>query len=130
MGIISSYENQFKNKSKHLAKAEACELMKKKQFEKAHTQTSNCQNEYVVCGLLYYTNEKRAELLNMAEELCFSKSLINSLKKFDTSNWDIDNVFVEDIKNFETIEEYVKKNTPKWKKNIFKKIGDFSNDIN
>ena len=111
-----------------LAKAEAGELLKKRQFEEAHNITVNCEQEYFTKGLLYYSNEKRISLLNEAEELCYSKVTISRLKNFTEDNWNKDNVTLEDIHEFQTIEEYVRKNTPAWKNNLFSHIGDFINN--
>lgn len=124
---ISLYSNQFKNASKNLARAEADELLKKKKFEKAHSITTNCEYEYVTQGLLYYNNEKRFLLLQEAENLCYSKVAISRLRNFTVDNWNKDSVTIEDIREMQTIEEFVRDHTPAWKKSPFSQLGEFIN---
>ena len=113
-----------------LAKAEAKELLKKTQFEEAHNETTNWKNTYITKGLLYYDNKKRASLLESAETLCYSKDSISHLRSFTCENWNSDNVTIEDIREFQSIESYVHQNLPLWEKSVIAKFGKFVNQEN
>ena len=98
-------------------------MRKKEAYEKSHLASISLENEYVTDGLLHYNDEKRKILLKKAEELCYSKTIIDRLKNFTTSNWNSDSVTVGDIKDLQSIEEYVRKYTPGWEKSIFSLLG-------
>lgn len=127
MSIISSYSNQFKSASKKLTKAETKEFLQKRQYEEAQKETVNCTNTYFTKGLLYYDNDKRVTLLKSAEKLCYSKVAIEHLKSFNCENWNSDNVTLDDIRELESIEEFVQNNTPLWEKSMFTQLGKFVN---
>ena len=102
-------------------------MLERKRYEDAHNSTMNCESDYFKKGLLYYSDEKRSSLLDQAERLCYSRLAIARLKMFTDENWNPDNVSIEDIREFAAIENYVKKNTPAWKKSVFSQIGSFIN---
>jgi hypothetical protein len=101
--------------------------LKKKKFEVAHDITTNCENDFLTKGLLYYNSEKRLFLLKEAEKLCYSKTSIARLVKFTVDNWNKDSVTIDDIREMQTIESYVQENTPAWKKSLFSRLGEFIN---
>ena len=67
-------------------------------------------------------------MLGEAEKLCYSKVTISRLKRFFVDDWNEDSVTIDDIREMQAIEKYVRKNTPAWKKSVFSRIGDFVND--
>ena len=109
-----------------LGKAEASAFSIKKQFEAAESYVVDCKGEYFTEGLLYYNTNKRKELLKSAESLCYSKEKIEHLRSLDGENWNADNVKLEDIKDWEDLEKFVKDKSPWWKDNILTKIGDLA----
>ena len=102
-------------------------MLRKKKFEAAHSITTNCEQEFVTQGLLYYNNEKRLFLLQEAEKLCYSKTAISRLRNFTVDSWNKDSVTLEDIREIQTIEEFVQEHTPTWKKSPFARLGEFIN---
>lgn len=125
MSIISSYSNQFKKASKLYEKAKSNTFSKKNEYDEAIKYEDDCKSAFFTKGLLYYDTEKRTDLLNSAEKLCYSQNKIDYLKTLDSDKWNSDNVKVEDIIDLQAIEDFVEENIPKWKKNFFTKIGEF-----
>lgn len=97
------------------------ELLKKKREIKERI-CKDKQNK-VVTGMLYYTEEKRAALLDKAVNLSYSEQTIARLRMYDKSQWNADIIDENTIADFESIEKFVDDHTSPWENNIFSKIG-------
>ena len=81
------------------------------------------QNVYISEGLLYFSKDKRTDLLNQAKDLCYSKDIIKKLSNIKDENWNTDTVDENLIRDFESIEKFVNKHTPLWQKSFIYKLG-------
>lgn len=127
MSIIPSYSNQFKKAYKEYENAKVTTLQKQKEYTDAKNHEDDCKSAFFTKALLYYDDEKRKDILNSAEKLHYSPNKVNHLKNLDNEKWNEDFVNFEDILDLQTIENYVKENTPQWEKSIITKFGSFLN---
>ena len=134
VSAIPSYEKQFKDASRRLADDEAQLLTvtqeiaalqkKKEQIEKNidEDRKNKCNK-----GMLYYCENKRAAILDQAENLPYSKQTINRLRSIDNENWNSDHIDLNTIADFEAVEKYVNDNTPAWEQSPIAKLGKWFN---
>ncbi len=130
VSAILSYQKQFKRATKKLTNTdeeilqvdEQIELLTQRKKQLLQKREKDQQNK-VETGLMHFSNKNRTELLDQAKELLYSESAVERLRAFDDAQWNMDNVNINVINDFEALEEYVRKHTPPWKKSIFTKIG-------
>lgn len=134
VNAISSYKRKYRNANKNLTNDEK-ELLKVKE-EIATLQETEKQIQKKIeedrqnklnTGLLYFSDKKRSKLLDKAEDLPISKDTISRLRFFDKDHWNPDHVDLNTIADFESIENYVKDNTPAWEQSPVSRIGKFFN---
>lgn len=108
-----------KNYHKLLAKKSKVQA----QLEGIEERVNKAKEDYIVNGLLYYNEEHRNNIIAKAEDLCYSKGVIDRLKSISSEEWNPDSIDEEIISDFKSIEEYVKKYTPKMEKSFVSKLG-------
>ena len=128
---MSSIKRKFSNVAKKYNRSLNDKKKILERLEKQNSTIMQQQNEYICFGLLYYTKERRKNLLLRAEKLCYSKKIIDNLNQFSDENWNSDSVNEQIIKDFETMESYVNEHTPSYEKSVMFALGKtfFQNDI-
>lgn len=137
MSAISSYKKQLKTANKHLANTQK-DLLKvneeiaslQKAAKTLQTQTEETRKNKVEKGLLYFNENKRAALLDRAESMPYSPSIISRLRSIDNAHWNADYVDCNTIAEFEAVEKYINDSMPAWERSPVTKIGKAFNRNN
>ena len=134
MNVISSYKKELKSANKQLTEDEKDLLKVKEEIaalqkteKKLEKRVEEDRQNKVEKGLLYFSNKKRLELLDRAENFPYSRETLSRLRSFDKDHWNSDCVDCDIIADFEGLEKYVNRNTPAWERSSINKIGEIFN---
>ena len=130
MRRISTYDKQFREAKKNLAKDEEELLRVTKQMTQLQQKKTELEERIkedrknkVEKGLLYYSSKRRMEILDKAEKLPYSPEAIRRLRALKEEHWNCDAVDDNIIKDLEAVERYVAENTPEWERWPITKMG-------
>jgi hypothetical protein len=120
---VISTKCSFSNASNKYTKSlkEKDKLMNK--INQTNKKIEDSRHLYICEGLLYFSKDKRKDLLNQAEALFYSKEIIKKLRSINDENWNTDTVDENLIRDFETVESFVNGHTHLWEKSIIFKLG-------
>lgn len=119
MSPISNYKKQLNEANEELARnqRELLELDKRiqalqKEKRDVASRIEAGKNSVVTKGMLYFSSEKRKQVLDRAEQLSYSRLKIDKFRCLDDQSWNSDNVDFEMITELQAMERHIGDNSP------------------
>ncbi len=128
MSTIRKDKELFEEANRECEKDDLRMLTLKKEMKELKKKTEIDRNNRITRGMIYYSAERRKELLDKADELKYSRKTIERLRNIDDRQWNSDLVDNDLISEFQTIEKYIGNFSQKKSKSPFSILGKFINE--